>query len=64
MGVATRITVLVLCLITVLTTAPLWAAEESATDLAKKTQNPVADLISVPFQNNLNFSAGPNDATM
>jgi len=30
-------------------------AEESATDLAKKTQNPVADLISVPFQNNFNF---------
>ena len=36
----------------------------SATDLAKKTQNPVADLISVPFQNNFNFSAGPNDATI
>ena len=34
------------CLITVLMTAPLWAAEESATELAKKTQNPVADLIS------------------
>jgi hypothetical protein len=27
-----------------------WAAEESTTELAKKTQNPVADLISVPFQ--------------
>jgi len=38
--------------------APLWAAEQSATELAKKTQNPVADLISVPFQNNFNFGAG------
>jgi len=38
--------------------APLRAAEENATELAKKTQNPVADLISVPFQNNFNFGAG------
>jgi hypothetical protein len=64
MCVATRSTVPVLCLITVLMTAPLWAAEESASELAKKTQNPVADLISVPFQNNFNFGAGPNDATI
>ena len=40
------------------------AADESETELAKKTQNPVADLISVPFQNNFNFSAGPQDATI
>ena len=32
--------------------------EESATELAKKTQNPVADLISVPFQNNFFFNSG------
>ena len=31
----------------------------NSTDLAKKTQNPVSDLISVPFQNNFNFSVGP-----
>lgn len=30
-------------------------------DLAKKTQNPVSDLISVPIQNNLNFGVGPDD---
>jgi hypothetical protein len=30
-------------------------------DLVKKTQNPVADLISVPFQNNFNFGAGSKD---
>ena len=34
------------------------AQEESAEELAKKTQNPVADLISVPLQNNFNFGAG------
>ena len=32
--------------------------EPSAEELAKKTQNPVADLISVPLQNNFNFGAG------
>lgn len=32
-------------------------------DLAKQTQNPVADLISVPFQNNIGFNLGPNDRT-
>jgi hypothetical protein len=36
MLMTTRITVPVLCLIAVLMTASLWAAEESATELAKK----------------------------
>jgi len=40
------------------------AEEESATELAKKTQNPVADLISVPFQNNFNFGVGTKDPTV
>jgi hypothetical protein len=30
-------------------------------DLAKATQNPVADLISVPFQNNTTYNIGPNE---
>jgi hypothetical protein len=29
-------------------------------DIAKKLQNPVADLISVPFQNNFDFGGGPD----
>ena len=37
------------------------ASADDATALAKKTQNPVADLISVPFQNNVNFGVGPHD---
>ena len=34
-------------------------ADES--ELAKKTQNPVADLISIPLQNNMNLGLGPNN---
>jgi hypothetical protein len=30
-------------------------------DLAKKSQNPISDLISVPFESNFNFGAGPGD---
>ena len=32
-------------------------------ELAKQTQNPLADLISVPFQNNIGFNLGPHDRT-
>jgi hypothetical protein len=41
--------------------APFARAEDSAADLAKAAQNPVGDLISVPFQFNVNFGVGPND---
>ena len=32
-------------------------------DLARAAQNPIADLISVPFQNNTNFNFGPREKT-
>jgi hypothetical protein len=35
------------------------AADENATELAKKAQNPVADMISLPFQYNANYNFGP-----
>lgn len=35
-------------------------AAPSDSDLAKKLQNPIGDVISVPFQNNVNFNTGPN----
>lgn len=38
-------------------------AQDDAGELAKASQNPVADLISLPFQNNTNFNVGPNDKT-
>lgn len=32
---------------------------EPTEDLAKKSQNPIADLVSLPFQSNTNFNAAP-----
>ena len=49
----------------------LWAAAEPTTategsdseaELAKKLQNPIANLISIPVQNNWDFNIGPEDA--
>lgn len=40
------------------------AAPTDATALAVKLQNPVADLISVQFQNNFNFGVGENNGTL
>ena len=40
---------------------PAQASAESTEELTKAAQNPVASLISVPFQNNNNFGIGPYD---
>jgi len=39
------------------------AAEQSQADLAKAAQNPIANLISLPLQNNTNFDFGPLEKT-
>ena len=39
------------------------AASDSATALAKKLQNPIGNLYSIPFQSNTNFGYGPNKGT-
>ena len=33
-------------------------------DLAKASQNPIGNLISLPFENNTSFSEGPEDGTV
>ena len=54
-------------LATLLLASPLFAQNAAPADsteaLAKATQNPVASLISVPFQNNTNFAIGQYDRT-
>ena len=51
-----------------LLTGSAFAASEGQKDdgmaLQKATQNPVADLISLPFQNNINFNTGSKDKTV
>ena len=42
---------------------PALARAQDKADLAKQSQNPVADLISLPFQNNTFFGIGPDDKT-
>jgi hypothetical protein len=39
------------------------AGAGSATELAKTLQNPIGNIISVPFQNNVNFGVGPHRGT-
>ena len=36
-------------------------SDEDKGKLARATQNPIADLISVPFQWNVGFKSGPDD---
>ena len=48
--------------LTAITAGPAIAAL-SAEELAKLAQNPIANLISVPFQNNTNYNVGPQNGT-
>jgi hypothetical protein len=42
---------------------PSFALAQDQADLAKASQNPVAAMISLPFQNNTFFNVGPDDDT-
>jgi hypothetical protein len=53
-----------ICLLAALAASPAFAqAALSAEELAKLAQNPVGNLVSVPFQNNTNFNTGPESGT-
>ena len=40
-----------------------YAAETKTSDLAEAAQNPIASMISLPFQNNTYFGIGPDNTT-
>jgi hypothetical protein len=52
----------IILLIATAAASPAFAAM-SAEELAKLAQNPIANLISVPFQNNTNYNVGPRNGT-
>ena len=52
-----------LALVLGIVSEPARSEEPSESELAKKTQNPVADLISVPIQDNTSYEFGPRDRT-
>ena len=58
-----KISVLVFFLVFLLMYNGAMAAEQNSQDLAKASQNPIANLISLPIQNNTNFGIGPDDET-
>lgn len=53
----------IFCVVALLTAMPAAHAEMSAEELAKLAQNPVGNLISLPFQNNTNLNVGPEKGT-
>lgn len=53
--------ILVAAAVLAATAAPAPAAEAADMDLAKTAQNPIADLISLPLQNNFEFGVGPGN---
>jgi hypothetical protein len=40
------------------------AIADTETDLAKQSQNPVANIINLPFENNAYFDVGPSGKRM
>lgn len=59
-GLLLAITLLVLAAVMPLSA---YSQKQGAADLAAAAQNPIANMISVPFQNNTFFDIGPKDGT-
>ena len=60
-GALTTARVLIAALAVALSVTATPASAQDTSDLARQAQNPVASLISVPFQNNFNFDVGPRE---
>lgn len=68
-GIMKKVNIIAAVVMTLLCMAvPLWAEDagegekDKAYELQKKLENPVANMISVPFQNNWDFGIGPANA--
>ncbi len=57
------LSVLVCCITLMFLAGSAYSSSPSDSELAKQAQNPVANLISLPLQNNTNFDIGPDDET-
>ena len=51
------------CVLPLILSTPAAAQGNDAASLAQAAQNPIADMISVPFQYNINFDTGPLEKT-
>ena len=64
MSTRSRLVVFAICCWSVLSsTVVAQDADAKATELAKKIQNPLANLVVLPFQANINNGVGPDDRT-
>ena len=57
------LTVAILLSLTVVAAETRATEQGSKTELAQKTENPISDLMRIPFQNNMNFGIEPNHRT-
>ena len=55
-------TIFAACICALLVAGTVHAQSDDSGDLAKASQNPVGNLVSLPFQNNTSFGIGLNDA--
>jgi hypothetical protein len=58
-AIKARVLAIVTCL--VLNVSPFAAADDQE-GLGKDSQNPIGDIISLPFENNFDFGVGPEGA--
>ena len=59
----TPATILAVAVLMATATSALAADKDSESNLAQQSNNPIANMISVPFQYNANFNIGPYDRT-
>ena len=58
-AIRARIIIIITCLVLTFST---FAVADDKEGLAKESQNPIGNIISLPFENNLDFGVGPEDA--